>query len=69
MKLSDLAPSLQMLARPYSVYAVSTAVAVAILRSPTPDMLWVGAAIVGAHTCARTCDKIFGSQNQGDQPQ
>ena len=67
--IAGLTPSLQTLARPYSVYVTSTAVAVAILRAPSPDMLWVGAAIIGAIGTARTCDKIWGRQPpQGDQP-
>ncbi len=69
--LARLAPTVQVLARPYSVYVVSTAMAVALLKCPTEGMMWVGFAVVTGQAAARTCDKIWGrppSSQQGDLP-
>lgn len=59
MKMPEI---LQMLARPYSVYVISTAMAIVILLNPSVDLLCVGAAVVTGQAAARTCDKIWGGR-------
>lgn len=58
--LAGLTPGIQILARPYAIYAVATAIAVALWRNPTPDMLAWAVAGLGALVGARTADKIWG---------
>lgn len=58
--VAQLTPQVKELARPFAIYSMATACAVAVVQHPDPDMLGWGVAGLTALAGARTADKIWG---------